>query len=435
MGIMQALFGAAAVAAGFKVKNSLRFRGGIESYLGRSAGMGLGSNPNKMTYSGWIKLGVMSYDGYVFDTVSGSTAFQILLYNTGTGGFRIINYNGSTNDVDWRSSGLLLRDPTAWYHLYVTIDLTLAAGSRTKVFLNGVQYTNTGTNVDSAASLFVGGNYAHYISAPGGGDFNAFVSQVVVTAGAILPISNFAEFNANGVWVPKQIATPLPANTVYFKFEDASSVAALGTDSSGNGLTFVPNNMVVSPPTSASMDQMVDTPTNNFATLNSVFPGTSTLTNANLTSAGATVAPTITPTSGTWYLERDGVALTWTPPAAFPAAAGNYNFGQRPFTNTPTAPTLCTDNIGIVAPTTSGSFTGNGSADGPVVWTGGVPTTLSIDGSANLIGTSNVDKLAGGFKLRSATNNAAGTRNWTATYASPSTNSSFGQPQPAQINP
>jgi hypothetical protein len=115
----------------------------------------------------------------------------------------------------------------------------------------------------------------------------------------------------------------------------------------------------------------------------------------------------------------------------------DLNHGQRPFTYpAPTGfKTLCTDDLGIVAPAASGSFTGNGAADGPVVWVGGVPTTLSVDGSANLIGTANVDKLAGGFKLRSATNNAAGTRNWTATFGTPSTNNAFGQPQPGQANP
>ena len=89
--------------------------------------------------------------------------------------------------------------------------------------------------------------------------------------------------------------------------------------------------------------------------------------------------------------------------AAAAAIAANWNFGQRPFTYTP--PTgfvaLNTFNITAGTVTTSGSFTGNLSADGPFVYLNGVPTAMTINGNAVTFGT-NVDKLANGFKVRSA---------------------------------
>jgi hypothetical protein len=119
--------------------------------------------------------------------------------------------------------------------------------------------------------------------------------------------------------------------------------------------------------------------------------------------------------------------------------SADFNFGQRPFAYTP--PTgfkpLCTANLQPpVAPTASGSFTGNGAVDGPFVWIGGVPTTLTINGNAVTFGT-HADKTAGGFKLRtsSASYNTAGSNTWTATFASPSTKSAFSVPQTAQGNP
>ncbi len=98
------------------------------------------------------------------------------------------------------------------------------------------------------------------------------------------------------------------------------------------------------------------------------------------------------------------------------------NFGQRAFAYAPPAgfKALCTANLPATTGVTSGSFTGNASADGPCVYTGAVPLTLSINGNAVTWGT-HADKLATGFKIRSAATayNASGTNTWVATYATP----------------
>lgn len=95
------------------------------------------------------------------------------------------------------------------------------------------------------------------------------------------------------------------------------------------------------------------------------------------------------------------------------------NFGQRPFAYTP--PTgfkpLSTANMPATNGQTTGSFIGNGSANGPCIYTGAVPLTLSINGNAVVWGT-HADKLATGFKIRtsSASYNVSGSNTWTATY-------------------
>jgi hypothetical protein len=112
------------------------------------------------------------------------------------------------------------------------------------------------------------------------------------------------------------------------------------------------------------------------------------------------------------------------------------NFGQRPFSyTTPTGfKALNTANITSAAVTTSGSFTGNAAADGPVVWTNGNPATLTINGNAVTFGT-HADKTAGGFKLRtsSASYNASGSNTWTATAGSRFVQSR--KPNNSQVNP
>jgi hypothetical protein len=97
-----------------------------------------------------------------------------------------------------------------------------------------------------------------------------------------------------------------------------------------------------------------------------------------------------------------------------------FNAGQRAFANTPNTgfQALNTANLNDTTGATSGSFTGDANANGPVVYIGGEPDTLTIDGNAVTWGT-HADKLAGGFKIRTAAAgyNDVATNNWTATIA------------------
>ena len=110
-----------------------------------------------------------------------------------------------------------------------------------------------------------------------------------------------------------------------------------------------------------------------------------------------------------------------------------YNFGQRPFAYTP--PTgfkaLNTQNLPAGSITTSGSFTGNASADGPFVYLNGVPTAMTINGNAVTFAT-HVDKTANGFKLRTSSSsyNASGSN----TYSISTTGAKFKYAN-AQVNP
>lgn len=117
---------------------------------------------------------------------------------------------------------------------------------------------------------------------------------------------------------------------------------------------------------------------------------------------------------------------------------GNINFGQRPFSHPVAgAKVICTKNLPLFsgAVTISGTFIGNLSANGPLVWMNGSPETLTINGNPVTFGT-HADKLSNGFKLRTASSsyNASGNNTWTATILSPSIKSLF-RYQNARGNP
>jgi hypothetical protein len=113
--------------------------------------------------------------------------------------------------------------------------------------------------------------------------------------------------------------------------------------------------------------------------------------------------------SGTWFL---GLSCYGT------GGIAPINFGQQPFAYTPPSGflPLNTFNIAAGTVTTSGTFTGNASTDGPMVYLNGTPTAMTINGNAVTFGTQ-ADKLANGFKVRSssASYNTAGSNTYVAT--------------------
>ena len=119
----------------------------------------------------------------------------------------------------------------------------------------------------------------------------------------------------------------------------------------------------------------------------------------------------------------------------FTSATQSANFGQRPFSYS--APSgfksLNTANLTSTTITTSGTFAGNASTDGPFVYLNGVPTAMTINGNAVTFGT-DVDKLATGFKIRSSSssyNNTSGSNSYSIT----STGAATKNQARAQTNP
>jgi len=150
-----------------------------------------------------------------------------------------------------------------------------------------------------------------------------------------------------------------------------------------------------------------------------------TWANSGNPSTGANPAYTL-PSSGKPYF-FGGWSYTTTDNVAF-------NFGQRPFAYSP--PTgfeaLCTKNLTSDTITTSGTFTGSASADGPFVWLNGNPVAMTINGNAVTFAT-HADKTAGGFRVRTSSSsyNAAGSNSYVVTTAG----KPFNAPNTAQVNP
>ena len=191
------------------------------------------------------------------------------------------------------------------------------------------------------------------------------------------------------------------ANGFHLTFADPTD---LGKDYSGNGNHFTATGFETADQDSPLYDIMQDSPAQNFATINPLYPGAST-SNANLTTANATGKPTILGLPGNGW---DGTEAGWT-------TTGDVDFGQRTAADEISTRTMPAANL---PDTITGTFTGNSNANGPFVYTGCIPARIqygTIDVKyQDRFGQTNVDFLSNGFKIRSTTSNS-GTVSYTVT--------------------
>ena len=305
-----------AAAGGYAIERSVRFNSVDSAYLSRTPASA--GNRKTWTWAGWVKR------SKVADSASGQVLFSrgdTYIYfaeSANVDNIGINLRNASTNY--WLMSSAVYRDVGAWMHVCVALDTTLAtAADRLKLWVNGAQVTSYSLSSYTSISQ----NYEPLINTAAehriGNLLNGYLADIHFIDGQALDPTSFGEFDATtGVWNPKAYTGSFGANGFHLPFDDNSTAAALGTDTSGNGNTWTVNNISVT--AGAGNDSVVDVPTNgtetdsgiggevrgNYCTLNPLANGGLTLTNGNLDISRATASwknsrGTFGITSGKWY--------------------------------------------------------------------------------------------------------------------------------------
>jgi len=294
----------ATAATTYSIANSCRLDRASSAGLTREMDDG---NEDRWTLSFWVKRGEMVNHTQVL-TMGGSN--HGIFFSKDSLTDALLFYNYISGDKGQLLTSRKFRDPAAWMHLVFVWDSGNAtAGNRMRIYVNGVEETAfaTDTNPDqNQDSQFNVDGDTHYIGRESGGNyFDGYIAEYVFIDGTVYAASDFGEFDSDSptIWIPKDPSgLTFGTNGVWLDFEDSS---ALGNDVSGNNNDFTPANL-------AAIDQCVDTPTNNFATLNPIAwttgggltfsEGNCKLTNAS--SGGWKPAiSTIAPTNGKWYCE------------------------------------------------------------------------------------------------------------------------------------
>ena len=310
---MAFLIGGANSAAdtGYNVDNSIRFNGPDNSNLTQTSS-GTPTNRRKCTVSFWIKHDCKSGNQCLIQGTDDSGAnsyFQFELTDVGID-IQLRDGSGATYIRRGTKGKRIFRDPSAWYHFVVRFDSTEgSAGDRFRVYINGTQdplggSDDTGT-VDSnydfvltkdSMPIAVGSNVA------GGGDWSGYMAELVCIDGDSLAPTSFGEFDEDSptIWKPIDVSgLTFGTNGFYCDFEDSGD---LGDDESGNTNDFTENNL-------AAADQAVDTPTNNFCTINPLqnWYADPTLSEGNCkavnTSGWGGIKGTMAVSKGKWYWE------------------------------------------------------------------------------------------------------------------------------------
>jgi hypothetical protein len=253
-------------SGGYDLTNSLRFNNGSSDSLTRTAGTF--TSRDTFTVSAWVKFsGIGGTNQNPIISFDGSNQYMAIRFGSTSFDFDNISYQGST--IGRIISSAVYRDFSAWYHVLVAIDSTQAtASNRMRSYINGVEVTafssttyptqNTDMISTSMTTIRVGAGVDQTGTTS---YFGGYMSDVFYIDGQQLTPSSFGETDFDtGIWKPKAYTSSYGTNGFYLQFKNSAS---LGTDSSGNGNTFTVNNLT-------SVDQSTDTPTNNFATFNSL---------------------------------------------------------------------------------------------------------------------------------------------------------------------
>jgi len=293
--------------AAYDIPNSMRFEDGDSPYL--SITPGSASNRTTWTWSGWVKRGNLGTHAPLL--CSGSDR-GTMRFNVTTDVLRICDFNADYNLITTQ----VFRDSSAWYHIVVAMDTTQStASNRTKLYVNGTQVTAFSTETYPDQNLDTQYNLAqvHYIGtrerpSPNNLDqkFDGYMAEVHFIDGTALTPSSFGEAGDYGEWKPKEVSgVTYGTNGFYLDFKlSATGTGGIGKDQSGNGNDMTTSGLAVT-------DQMLDSPTNNFCTMNPInssTSGTFTYTEGNLiTQAPGTswvgTMGTFAPSTGKWYWE------------------------------------------------------------------------------------------------------------------------------------
>ena len=277
------------------------------TYIYRASGTP--TSTRKFTFSFWVKKSGQGADQFIVSSFTDANNRLHCAFDSNDRFDFIAKVSGS--NIIRTNPDMLFRDSTAWYHIVLNVDTTQStAADRSKVYVNGVEQTDFSSgnksNPSQNADVNISGD--HFIGAyDNSGSPSLFLdgclAHVHYTDGYTYAASTFGETDStSGIWKPKTApSVTYGTNGFFLKFQNSGN---LDLDSSGNNLSFT---------TAGTLTQNIDTPDNNFATLNPltllVSDSFSSVTTGNLTalttsgSNWGTILSTLGDSSGKYYFE------------------------------------------------------------------------------------------------------------------------------------
>lgn len=361
----------------YQISKSLRFRGASSGSLKRTPATSAG-NPGRRTWnwSGWVKRSTLGTVQQLFNRNDALTpnVDYTYLYFRDDNTIQYLDsqpgsYAGTSYATNYLTSKAVFTDTSNWYHILMCVDTTQAIDTnRLKLYVNGVQITSfvsqsypalsSLTQINTANTHCIGSNKASSQF------FEGYLADInLVNLIAVGPESFGFKESGTNLWKPKAYTGAYGTLGFNLRFEDNSTIDALGKDSSPNLGDWTvtagtgPNRFSIT--AGITNDSLVDSPTyygtdngaggearGSYCTLDPLNYASAGITLANgnlaLTTAAVNVnypcGSTMSVSSGKWYFE---VTIS-TAGASFPFVgiipATNYlgnavNVGVASYTN------------------------------------------------------------------------------------------------------
>jgi hypothetical protein len=288
-------------STGYDIPYSARFNDDDSAYLSRTPSTA--GNRKTWTYSCWVKRGALTGNHHIFSCSPISLERSLIAFNNNTNVITVAN--AISNVYHQHRTVATFRDTSAWYHIVVAADTTQAVDiDRCKIYINGVlQELDTQTKLTLNEEFNFNSASLHHISSDtyaAVGFLDGYLAEVNFVDGQALTPADFGETDEDyGHWKAIEYTGTYGTNGFYLDFKNSGS---LGNDASSNSNNWTPTNL-------AATDQMLDSPTNNFCTLNPLHTGAAiALSEGNLKGVSGsiwrTASGTLGATSGKWYWEQ-----------------------------------------------------------------------------------------------------------------------------------
>ncbi|MDP6584002.1 MAG: hypothetical protein QF535_05055, partial [Anaerolineales bacterium] len=235
---------AKSAAADYTIDQSLRFDDGDSAKLTRTPGTPTSARIG--TLSWWMKQGKIEECSWGMSNYSDES--NRVSISTSSHALNMFGKVGGTASKPNLTTSQLFRDPSAWYHIVYSIDVTQATASdRIKLYVNGEQVTSFSgesypdQNVDfplfSKTNMLIGARYAGSITQHTDG----YMAEFHYVDGTALDASSFGETDAaTNQWKPIEV-TGLTYGTNGFYQKYSSTGTNSFTDSSSSAHTITAN--------------------------------------------------------------------------------------------------------------------------------------------------------------------------------------------------
>ena len=253
---------------GFTIEESLRFNASQSSYLSwtpASAG-----NRKTWTFSAWVKRGQIGSNKVMFSSAVGTTSethnwFGFAAYATIQDKLVLQNWDGNVI-----ATNAVFRDPSAWYHVVLSVNSTLST-ERIKVYVNGIKQSLVNDSTSLNQDFAINSTQAHSLGnsnyLTGSSAFDGYLTEVNFIDGQALDPSSFGHFDSvTGVWKPVEYTGTYGTNGFYLPMqldntvEGFNTVTWRGTGSTQQirGVGFSPDLVWVKNRTSANHHNLFD---------------------------------------------------------------------------------------------------------------------------------------------------------------------------------